>query len=97
MALRMISLKVPAPAGDSLVVSQWMRKRPVSLGMSPTVALSRPCQAPTSRVTATMSRGLVGAGEQDDRHRAKVRATKPQGTALLYLALFSGAYRAWGA
>lgn len=91
MALRMVSLKVPVPAGASLVVSQRMWKRPVSLGMSPTVAVPCPCHDPACRVTETMSCGVVGLGEQEARHRAKMKAAERRGTGLLYLALVEGA------
>src|SRR5829696_3179563 len=64
MALRSVSLNVPAPAGDSFEVSHVMRKRPVSLGTSPTVAVPRPCQDPTARVTATIGCGPDGCGVQ---------------------------------
>src|SRR5688500_4776179 len=60
MALLSVSLKVPAPAGDSFDVSHTMRNRPVSLVMSPTVAVPRPSQDPTGRVTATIGWGPDG-------------------------------------
>jgi hypothetical protein len=64
MALRNVSLNVPAPTGDSFVVCQWMRMRPVSLGTSPTVLVPRPCHDPTVRVTATIELGSDGGEEQ---------------------------------
>ena len=67
IALRSVSLNVPAPAGDSFDVCQTMRNRPVSLGMSPTVAVPRPCQDPTGRVTATIGWGSDGPASRTDR------------------------------
>ena len=82
----MVSLKVPAPAGASLVVSQTMWKRPVSLGMSPTVAVPWPFQDPASRVTATMSCGLDGAGEQEVRQIARAMTARRTPLTLLPVA-----------
>src|SRR5688572_11735877 len=70
IALRKVSLNVPAPAGDSFEVRQWMRKRPVSLDTSPTVLVPRPCHDPTVRVTATIGLGSVGVGEQPGASRS---------------------------
>jgi hypothetical protein len=58
--LRRISLKRPLPAGDSLVVCQVIRRRPVSEFTSPTVVEPCPCQDPTTRVTATIDWDVSG-------------------------------------
>src|SRR6187401_905433 len=84
MALRSVSLNVPVPAGNSFEVSHVMRKRPVSDGISPTVAVPRPCHDPTGRVTETIGWGSDGRVQPKANANTKnAKDTKDTRTALL--------------
>src|SRR5689334_24038612 len=73
--LRRVHLKRPLPAGDSFVVCQVMRRRPVSELTSPTVVEPWPDHDPTCRVTGTIARCSDGF-ELQQKHEA-TKNTKP--------------------